>query len=498
MQDTDTAALEAFLAAHAPITPKAAFREGERIGDWRITAFLGKGSGGEVYRAERIATPSVAAIKVHVPRPDKSAAQQEIAKQRFLREAQILSESHYPFFPRFYGEGEARGYPYFAMELLEPVTLPSTDRDVADFLLHTAIAVRTLHHNGLVHRDIKPQNIMRRENGELVLIDLGLVKAASTMQSPAGSSVTMVDGKPVGAGTPRYAAPEQFIGGEISFATDIHALGMMANECFGGNPPRDWERIISRATSSIPERRYADANALIAAIRRRHWGRFAWAGGILLTVALAVIMVGGDFQAPRMVGRSVPERRTSEQAPRSPLTESKLWKSIAENVMTNDVSKELVYERIGTNSWGRAQSDTRAYRNVTNNVPGTIIRLDGKTHVFKEPLALDPGRHYWIVGPGTLDVALEGASSGGEVIVHLDNCVLINRTIIPIKENHIRYVFSKGSYLNFINREPGESWHPYVEDFDGAYNAIEFQGPETLKELLRRRHDEIRAMLREP
>lgn len=91
-----------------------------------------------------------------------------------------------------------------------------------------------------------------RTTGEPVLIDLGLVKDVTLPVVHRGESLSIVNGKAVGVGTPRYAAPEQFAGGEISPAADIHALGMLANDCFGGNPPLPWARIIRRSTSSIP------------------------------------------------------------------------------------------------------------------------------------------------------------------------------------------------------------------------------------------------------
>ena len=140
------------------------------------------------------------------------------------------------------------------MELLEPMDLPSDDRSVAKFLLDVCMAVRTLHVHGFVHRDIKPQNIMRRKNGDCVLIDFGLAKKfAAGEPILGGASVTVMNGRAVGAGTPRYAAPEQFNGGDISPAADIHALGILANECFDGRPPRVWERIIGKANNNATE-----------------------------------------------------------------------------------------------------------------------------------------------------------------------------------------------------------------------------------------------------
>ena len=106
-----------------------------------------------------------------------------------------------------------------------------------------------------------------------------------------GESLSIVNGKAVGVGTPRYAAPEQFAGGEILPAADIHALGMLANDCFGGNPPLPWARIIRRSTSSIPSQRYGSVAQFAKAVRHRHWVNHL----ILLLLGVAIVLGGVAF-----------------------------------------------------------------------------------------------------------------------------------------------------------------------------------------------------------
>ena len=260
----DEALVESFLRSHERVDEPILLKDGQIVGEWVIRAYLGRGGSGEVYRVEHRHLQISAAIKVLFR--DDSAT-----NSRFRREAQIISTIQNPAFPRFFSYGEIDGHPYLAIELLEPYPLPSKDGEVVGYLLKVCGGVDCLHRYGFVHRDIKPQNVLRRPGTDQpVLIDLGLVKDVKLTPVHEGVSLSIVDGRAVGVGTPRYAAPEQFSGGDISPAADIHALGMLANECFSGNPPRSWARIIRRSTSSIPSQRYSSVFQFAKAIRHRH------------------------------------------------------------------------------------------------------------------------------------------------------------------------------------------------------------------------------------
>ena len=160
---------------------------------------------------------------------------------------------------------------------------------MARLILSVCRGAGALHALGYIHRDIKPANILSRD-GEPVLIDLGLLKRAETPELHPGDTLSVVDGRPVGVGTPGYAAPEQFMGGGISPAADIHAIGVLASTCFGGKPPRAWRTIIRRATSSLPAERYPDVASLARAVRLRH---FPAVFGIVALVATIAATVAG-------------------------------------------------------------------------------------------------------------------------------------------------------------------------------------------------------------
>ena len=266
----------------------AHFKSGTVLGDWRLNAFIGRGGNGEVYCAEHVRHGTSAAVKVLVRKDERAIA-------RFDREAKLMSRLKSDSFPNFFAYGEADGYPYLAMELLEPGEPPTSDRAVAQFLLKICAAVKELHSHGLVHRDIKPANILYRNATEPVLADFGLIKEVSQSDgkisaAPGNQSISIVDGQRIGAGTIGYGAPEQMERGEATFASDIHAIGVLADHCFNGKPPYAWARIIQRATSSIPSHRYQSVAALSRAIRRRHWRVYALFGSFIIAALLAVGM----------------------------------------------------------------------------------------------------------------------------------------------------------------------------------------------------------------
>lgn len=414
MRVSSPAELEAFLDRRKPIEDSATFRPGEVFGEWRLTALIGKGGTGEVYRVEHISINTVAAIKILI---------KESAADHFRREAQLLSRLQSKCFPRYYSFGEAHGHLYYTLELLEPAPLPRRDSEIASFLITVAEAVSELHRHGIVHRDVKPQNILYRGR-EPVLVDFGLAERI-------GTTITR------GSGTPRYAAPEQFAGGEISVAVDIHALGVLTNGCFGGCPPREWERIVNRSTSSLPARRYANADDFILAVKRRH--RLKW----ILRIVAAIIVIVGASLCGYLWWSSGGEEKLR-------------WRSLCHTVETDGVRE-------------------------------TVVDLAHGIHRFDRPIRLEPG-NYRVVGPGVLSADIIGSSN---VIIRLSRCVVQNRTETLPPGNCIHYIVERGTYLNFANVFRGDEISENIEIPDGKDVDVRFHGPETLQDL---RNEETTSM----
>ena len=437
--------LERYLDQQPGQANPMALKDGDVVDGWRVKALLGRGGSSEVYRVEHVRNGSFAALKFLLPTED--AATEERCRQRFRQEVELLSTGGFPGFPRYCGSGTWQGRPYLVEELLEPRDLPRTDRACAKYLLAICRGVAELHKRGIVHRDLKPNNILFRANGEPVIVDLGLAKCP--VLAGVESDASLEDGKPIGVGTPGYAAPEQFIGGGISPAADIHALGALTERIITQKEWRSgilsascWRRIIRRATSSIPSERYQSVTDFAAAIRRRHWPFYSIAAAIVLaTVAIVGLST---------VGRDLRARRNPEQT----------QATLAADLETLDESTSL----------------------------------SGSTKVFRHSIFLASNRTYRITGPGTLDADISGPTNS---LLVLKNCVLINRTTQTYPKNGVRYQLDNGVYLNFINQKErlGQS-RRFLLPYDGAYNEVRFGGPARLKELNRLRDEENQRLLR--
>ena len=435
--------LERYLDQQLGQANPMTLKEGDVVGDWRICALIGRGGSSEVYRVEHARNGVFAALKLLLPAED--AAAEERRRQRFQREIDLLSAGDIHGFPLFCASGTWQGRPYLVEELLEPRDLPRTDRDAAKYLLAICRSVSELHKRGVVHRDLKPGNILFRENGEPVIVDLGLAKCPAS--TGVESDASLENGKPIGVGTPGYAAPEQFMGGEVSSAVDIHALGVLVEKIISQKAWRQtggvgilaragWKKIIRRATSSIPSERYPSVESFAAAIRRRHWPVYS----VALALILGAVALGGLMT----VGRAVPARRNPDK------TQSAL------NVDFEDLEENT--------------------------------SLNGATKVYRHPIFLSSNRTYRITGPGTLDADISGPTNS---LLVLKDCVLINRTREAYPKNGVRYQLDNGVYLNFINqKERSQRFWQFILPYDGAYNEVRFGGPATLKELYRLRNKE--------
>lgn len=207
----------------------AAPPEQKRIGTFRIVREIGRGGMGIVYEAERSGRPY--AIKL-IPFAPISGPR---AMERFRREIQILERLDHRNIVKIVDSGLEDGAPFIAMEFIdgEPMSHLAgveSPRRVADLVRTVAVAVQVAHDKGILHRDIKPQNIMMRRTGAPVLLDFGLMEADDL--PGLTSTGDMV-------GTPRYMPPERIRGEPADARTDVYGLGMVLYELLVGQPAYD-------------------------------------------------------------------------------------------------------------------------------------------------------------------------------------------------------------------------------------------------------------------
>ena len=225
---------------------------GTRLGPYEITAKLGEGGMGEVYRATDSRLKREVAIKV-LP---AAFTEDKERLARFEREAQLLAQLNHPNIAQIYGletSGEAHA---LVMELVPGPTLaerleagPLSLAESLSFALQIAQALEEAHEKGIVHRDLKPQNIKASSEGKLKVLDFGLAKAMDATGSAASAAdlahsptimnsptLTAVHGTQLGVilGTAAYMAPEQARGAAVDKRADIWAFGVVVFEMLTG------------------------------------------------------------------------------------------------------------------------------------------------------------------------------------------------------------------------------------------------------------------------
>lgn len=301
------AAVESWLATRTPeLGARGRLKPGTVVCEWRVAVFLGAGLSAEVYRVQNVRFGHEGALKLLVN-------EARGLKERFLAEADALRFLSLPELPNFFGAGKVDGKPYYVMEYLQPLPDPMPRAEIPRFMNKVAKAVHRLHEAGYVHRDLKPGNILRRGNGDPVLIDLGLIKRRGNGPDPIGRharGISVVDGKPVGVGTLDFAAPEQLLKGEASVQSDIFALGKILRFLYEGHPPQAVKPIIRRATRELPGDRYPSADAFAAAIRHRH-------RPLILCIFLSLLAAAAVTHAVR----NRPQDITVSPAPSAPMVE---------------------------------------------------------------------------------------------------------------------------------------------------------------------------------
>ncbi len=237
--------------------------------DYEIDGELGHGGMATVYRARERSLDREVALKV-LP---FSLSHDEQFVERFQREARTAAKLEHPNIIPIYRVGKSGDVIYFAMKLLKGKSLGDVlakrgslpPEEIREILKQCAGALGYASHHGIVHRDIKPDNIMYTERGVVVLTDFGIAKAATG---------TRLTGTGMAIGTPYYMSPEQARAQKVDGRSDLYSLGVVGYQCLVGSVPFDGEDSFSIGYKHImeevpePDLKTADQRALFEVIRR--------------------------------------------------------------------------------------------------------------------------------------------------------------------------------------------------------------------------------------
>jgi serine/threonine-protein kinase PpkA len=267
------------LPALTPRTP-----DGRPIG-YRFVRLIGQGENSRVYLAERLENRSSLVLKII----DITKAAERHVRERFVREAEIIANLGSPSVVTFFDHGFTDDYGYIAMEfftrgdLKQRIEQGITPEDAVNYLLHIAAGLQAVHEAGIIHRDIKPGNIMFRADDSLVLADFGISRRLDDT-NPLTRQGTVL-------GTPNYLSPEQACGQRVDTRADLYCAGVIFYEMLTGEKPYkaaspaallyqhvhapiprlpaalgNHQPVVDGLLAKRPEERYPSARALIRAL----------------------------------------------------------------------------------------------------------------------------------------------------------------------------------------------------------------------------------------
>ena len=214
---------------------------------YKITERIGVGGMAEVYRAQDTVLGRTVAVKVMLPQ----YAESPDFTQRFKQEAAAAANLQSPYIVNIYDWGNDNGTYYIVMELIRGTDLKTgikargalNQRKVAEIGSQVCSALNVAHNQDLIHRDIKPQNIMVQPDGNIKVMDFGIAHAKNSVKTQTSSVL----------GTAHYISPEQAQGKELDAASDIYSLGIVLFEAATGQLPFDGPDAISVAMKQVNE-----------------------------------------------------------------------------------------------------------------------------------------------------------------------------------------------------------------------------------------------------
>lgn len=225
------------------------FHEGFLVGDrYRLETFIASGGMGDVWKARDSVLGRLVAVKIM--RPDTHS--EPVFAQRFHEEALLTAGLSHHNIATLFDYGSHDHIAYLVMEYVDGIPLSTALRErgafdaatVRSIIGQMALALHAAHEAGVVHRDVKPANVLLAPDGVVKLTDFGIARAtASSGLTKTGETL----------GTPHYLSPEQALGRAATAASDLYALGVVAHELLTGRRPFDLDTPVATALAHITE-----------------------------------------------------------------------------------------------------------------------------------------------------------------------------------------------------------------------------------------------------
>jgi hypothetical protein len=369
-------------------------RIGTVLGGYRILEPLGSGGTSVVYRAQHVRLGRPAALKLLAPGLGEADF-----SDRFLRESQLVASLDHPSIVPVYDAGEQDGLLYIAMACVEGSdlkTLLATEgrlptRRALRIVGQIAAALDAAHARGLVHRDVKPANILVGTDARAYLSDFGVVKeVASNGSTRTGAFIGTID----------YCAPEQIEGREVDARTDVYALACVLYECLAGTPPFHrpsdvailnahlhsppakltravpgvppaLEHVIAKALSKSPLDRYASTGEFLTAARAAAAERRVHSRRLAASISL-LVLAGLLGAVAALVVRSLAfgdDGRIVARAPPPPLAQTSLDRLLIKSDDGRTLN-DIAFALIGARDYDRVLPFAR--KAVRKATPGTL------------------------------------------------------------------------------------------------------------------------------
>ena len=285
--------------------------DGDNVDGYVVRRFLGRGKSGEVYEVWHKVLNASFALKIYDPKTDADVA-------RLFAEVRALAKVRHPNIVAIHHFGEYKGHPYFVMDLAERLPDQIPLGECRRLVAGIASALGKLHDAGIIHRDVKPQNILVRD-GEFLLADFSIVINDSDIPCPGLENPTIQGGSRMVVGTHGYISPEMLEGGEAAPSSDQFGLAATCLAVCGAIPKnRRAMSVVQRALNAKPSLRYASVEDFAAAFSKaaspfRVLRAVAVAAAAaLLIVAVFLISNRGDKASATMERLGAYEKELSE------------------------------------------------------------------------------------------------------------------------------------------------------------------------------------------